>query len=136
MNSSIDRSAPAAWRWFFLIAAVYDIALGLAFLVAGESILGAIGMALPPHIAYIQLAAVFIVVQGASYLLPWRDARSNRGVVWVGVAYKGSYAVLVAWYLVIGLLPSSFFVPWAIVDLGFMIGFLWFLRAASGLRTS
>ena len=62
----------------------------------------AIGMELPPHIAYIQLAAVFIVVQGLSYLLPWRDAWSNEGVVWVGVAYKASYAALAAWYLVIG----------------------------------
>lgn len=136
MSNSIDRTVPAAWRWFFLIAAVYDIALGLAFMVAGESILKAIGMALPPHIAYIQLAAIFIVVQGASYLLPWRDAWSNRGVVWVGVAYKSSYAVLVAWYLVIGLLPSAFFVPWAVIDIGFMVGFLWFLRGAAGHRTS
>ncbi len=79
MSTSIDRPVPAAWRWFFLVAAVYDIALGLAFMVAGETILEAVGMDLPPHIAYIQLAAVFILVQGLSYLLPWHDAWPTRG---------------------------------------------------------
>jgi hypothetical protein len=127
MNAQPDRPVPSGWRWFFLVAAVYDIALGIAFMVAGESILAAIGMETPPHVAYIQLAAVFVTVQGISYLLPWHDAWSNRGVVWVGVAYKASYAALAAWYLALGILPSVFFVPWAVVDLGFMIGFLWFL---------
>ena len=135
MNRTSDRSVPAAWRWFFLVAAVYDIALGLAFMVAGETILDAIGMELPPHVAYIQLAAVFVTVQGLSYLLPWRDPWANEGVVWVGVAYKASYAALAAWYLVIGTLPSVFFVPWAALDIGFMIGFLLFLREAARRRS-
>jgi len=118
-----QRTATSTWQ-----------ALGLAFMLAGETILDAIGMDLPPHIAYIQLAAIFILVQGFSYLLPWRDAWSNEGVVWVGVAYKGSYAALAAWYLVIGILPSVFFLPWAVIDVGFMLGFLWFLRVAARRR--
>ena len=135
MNRTLDRPVAAAWRWFFLVAAVYDIALGLAFMVAGETILDGIGMELPPHIAYIQLAAVFVTVQGLSYLLPWRDPWANEGVVWVGVAYKASYAALAAWYLVIGTLPSMFFIPWAALDIGFMIGFLLFLREAARRRS-
>lgn len=134
MSTSIDRAVPAPWRWFFLVAALYDIGLGLVFMVGGEQVLEAIGMELPPHIAYIQLAAVFVTVQGLSYLLPWHDAWSNEGVVWVGVAYKGSYAALAAWYLVMGMLPSVFFIPWAIADLAFMAGFLWFLRIAARRR--
>lgn len=134
MSTSNDRSVPPAWRWFFLVAAVYDIALGLGFLLAGETVLEAIGMELPPHIAYIQLAAVFVLVQGLSYLLPWRDAWSNEGIVWVGVAYKAAYAGLAAWYLVMGILPSVFFIPWAVADLAFLAGFLWFLRVAARRR--
>jgi hypothetical protein len=134
MSTSIDRPVPAPWRWFFLVAALYDIGLGLVFLVGGEQVLEAIGMELPPHIAYIQLAAVFVTVQGLSYLLPWHDGWSNEGVVWVGVAYKGSYATLALWYLVMGILPSVFFIPWAIADLAFMVGFLWFLRVAARRR--
>jgi len=131
MSSSIDRQSSAGWRAFFLVAALYDIVLGLVFVVAGERILSAIGMALPPHVAYIQLAAVFIFVQGLSYWLAYRDPLGNLGIVRVGVAYKAAYAGLAAWYLVIGRLPSVFFVPWAIIDLGFLVGFVLFLRAAS-----
>ena len=136
MTGSIDPTVPSAWRWFFLVAAVYDIALGIAFLVAGEQVIDAIGMQRPPHVAYIQLAAVFVMIQGISYLFPWHDAPANRGVIWVGVIYKAGYAALAAWYLVLGMLPSMFFVPWAILDLAFMVGFLWFLRAfpARGAR--
>lgn len=134
MNTSIDRSVPDAWRWFFLVAAVYDMALGLAFLLAGEAVLQAIGMELPPHIAYIQLAAIFVFVQGLSYLVAWRDPWSNEGIIWVGVVYKGTYAGLAAWYLVAGNLPSTFFIPWAVIDVGFMLGFLWFLRTAARRR--
>ncbi|HEX5395948.1 MAG TPA: hypothetical protein VFX74_02540 [Candidatus Limnocylindria bacterium] len=135
MNRTSDRPVPAAWRWFFLVAAAYDMALGLAFMVGGERILDAIGMEVPPHVAYIQLAAVFITVQGLSYLLPWHDPWANEGVVWVGVAYKASYAALAGWYLVMGMLPSMFFVPWAALDVCFMIGFLVFLREARRQRS-
>jgi hypothetical protein len=136
MSMMADRSVPGAWRGFFLVAALYDMALGVAFMVAGEPILEAIGMVLPPHIAFIQLAAVFVFVQGLSYLLPWRNAWANEGVVWVGVAYKAAYAGLAVWYLALGILPSVFFIPWAIVDLGFMAGFLWFLRLAARRRAA
>jgi hypothetical protein len=136
MSRSTSHSVPVAWRWFFLVAAVYDIGLGLAFLVAGSTILDAIDMELPPHDAYIQLAAVFVLVQGISYLFAWRDPVANRAIVWVGVIYKGAYAALTAWYLVLGQLPSMFFVPWAIADVAFMIGFLWFLLGPAGRRAS
>jgi hypothetical protein len=130
MNRTSDRPALTAWRWFFLVAAAYDMALGLVFMVGGERILDAIGMEVPPHVA-----AVFITVQGLSYLLPWRDPWANEGVVWVGVAYKASYAALAGWYLVMGTLPSMFFVPWAVLDVCFMIGFLVFLREARRQRS-
>jgi hypothetical protein len=130
MSTSIDRPA-SSWRTFFLVAALYDIVLGVVFVVAGEQILVAIGMELPPHVAYIQLAAIFIFVQGLSYWLAYRDPFGNLGIVRVGVAYKAAYAGLAAWYLVIGRLPSVFFIPWAIVDLAFLVGFVVFLRTAA-----
>ena len=92
-HEHVDRSNrfPPAWRWFFLVAAhLRHRARRWPSWWAASRSSTAIGMELPPHIAYIQLAAVFIVVQGLSYLFPWHDAWSNEGVVWVGVAYKAS----------------------------------------------
>lgn len=129
MTRSVDRQV-SGWRAFFLVAALYDLLLGLAFVTFGEQILGGIGMELPPHVAYIQLAAVFIFVQGFSYLLPFFDPLGNLGIVRVGVVYKAAYAGLALWYLAIGALPSAFFIPWAIIDVGFLVGFVLFLRAA------
>jgi hypothetical protein len=131
MSTIIDRPASSSWRTFFLVAALYDVVLGGVFVVAGEQILGAIGMQLPPHVAYIQLAAIFIFVQGLSYWLAYRDPYGNLGIVRVGVAYKAAYAGLAAWYLLIGALPSVFFIPWAIVDVAFLVGFVLFLRTAA-----
>lgn len=133
MTSFMEQTRHVDWRgWrpFFMIAALYDIILGIAFLLFGEQILEWIGMELPPHIAYIQLAAVFIFVQGLSYLLVWTDPPRYLGLVMIGVAYKVAYAGLALWYLIIGELPSNFFIPWAVIDVLFLIGFLLFLRAA------
>ena len=131
MSSNTARQVSSAWRWFFLAAALYDIVLGAVFVIAGASILTAFGMTLPPHIAYIQLAAIFILVQGLSYWLVYRDPLGNLGIVRIGVVYKAAYAGLAAWYLVLGTLPSVFFIPWAIIDVAFLVGFVLFLRRAA-----
>ncbi len=134
MSTTVQRPASSGWRTFFLMAALYDLILGAAFLVAPEPILTAIGMTLPPHIAYIQLGAVFVVVQGLGYWLVFRDPLANLGIVRMGVAYKAAYSGLTLYYLVIGQLPSVFFIPWAAFDLLFLIGFVMFLGAASRAR--
>lgn len=131
MSTTVQRPVSSGWQTFFLLAALYDLILGAAFLVASEPILTAIGMTLPPHIAYIQLAAVFVFVQGLGYWLVSRDPLANLGLVRVGVAYKAAYSGLALYYLATGQLPSVFFIPWAVFDLVFLIGFVMFLRAAS-----
>lgn len=131
MSTTVERPGSSGWRTFFLVAALYDLILGAVFVLIGEPILTAIGMALPPHIAYIQLAAVFTFVQGLGYWFVFRDPYANLGIVRVGVAYKAAYSGLALYYLVIGQLPSVFFIPWAVTDLLFLIGFVMFLRAAS-----
>lgn len=134
MNAMSDTPVPVGWRNLFLVAALYDMILGGAFLVAGEQVLEAIGMALPPHVAYIQLAAVFVFLQGLGYWLVYRDPPANRGLVQLGIAFKASYAGLVAWYLAIGQMPNDFFIPWAIIDLLFLGGFVGFLLSVERVR--
>ena len=132
----MKRSDWPGWKPFFLVAGLYDVLLGVAFFIFGEQILDWVGMELPPHIAYIQLAAVFIAVQGLSYLLVWMDPPRFVGLVIIGVVYKLAYSGLAAWYLIIGELPNDFFIPWALVDIVFLVGFLLFLRAAWPARQS
>ena len=131
MSPMVSGPVPSGYRWLFLVAALYDIALGLAFLLVGQSILTWIGMALPPHIAYVQLAAMFVFIQGLGYWFIYRDPWSNLGLVRMGVAYKAGYAGLTLLYLATSQLPSVFFVPWAVADLLFLVGFVMFLQLAA-----
>src|SRR5215203_1257418 len=134
MSTTVQRPVSSGWRTFFLLAALYDLILGAAFLVASEPILTAIGMTLPPHIAYIQLAAVFVFVQGLGYWLVSRDPLANLGLVRVGIAYKAAYSGLALYYLATGQLPSVFFIPCPVFDLLSLIVFVMFLRAASRVQ--
>jgi hypothetical protein len=118
------------WRLFFLVAAVYDIVLGLAFFFFGTAMFDWLGMALPPHISWFQLPAVFVFVQGVSYAFVWADPLNNLGLVRVGVIYKAGYSALAAYYLLTDQIPAMFFAWFGLFDLLFLIGFVWFLRWA------
>lgn len=120
----------ARYRLLFLVAAVYDAALGIAFFFAYEPLFEWLGMPLPPHVSYIQLSAVFVFVQGLSYALVWLDPLRNLGLVRVGVAYKAGYASLAAYYLATDQIPAMFFAWFGLFDLLFLIAFVWFLRWA------
>jgi uncharacterized membrane protein len=123
------------WRWFLLVAAVYDIALGVAFFFFYEPIFKAIDMPLPSHVSYVHLSAVFVAIQGLSYLLAWLDPLANVGIVKVGVAYKAAYSALAAYYVAVGQIPSMFFAWFGLFDFVFLIGFVLFIRWA-GRRTA
>lgn len=117
----------ARFRWFFLVAAVYDIALGVAFFFFYEPIFKELGMPLPPHVSYIHLPAIFVLVQGLGYGIVWLDPLGNLGVVKVGIIYKASYSALAAYYLATDQIPAMFFAWFGLFDLLFFIGFVWFL---------
>ncbi len=130
MTTSSASADLARYRWFFLVAALYDLALGVAFFFLYEPIFKAIGMPLPSHVSYIHLSAVFVFVQGLGYWFVYRDPLANLGIVKVGVAYKASYSALAAYYLVTDQLPAMFFAWFGLFDFLFFLGFVWFLRWA------
>jgi hypothetical protein len=130
MPSSSIAPALARYRLLFLVAAVYDAVLGLAFFFAYEPLFEWLDMPLPPPVSYIQLSAVFVFVQGLSYALVWLDPLGNLGLVRVGIAYKAGYAALAAYYLVTDQIPAMFFAWFGLFDLLFLLAFVWFLRWA------
>ena len=130
MTTSSASAVLARYRWFFLFAAVYDMAFGVVFFFAYKPMLEWIGMTLPPHVAYIQLSAVFVFVQGLSYLLVYARPLANLGLVQIGIAYKVAYSGLAAYYLVTDQLPAMFFAWFGLFDFVFLVGFVMFLRWA------
>ena len=74
--------ALARFRLLFLVAAAYDMALGLAFFLLSQPILDWFGMTLPPHASY-GLPVMFVFVQGLRYGLVWLRPLRSLGLMWV-----------------------------------------------------
>lgn len=115
------------WRTFFIVAAVYDLALGAAFFLLYGPIWELLELELPNNTAYIHLTAAFVFVQGVGYWIVARNPRANRGIVQMGIAYKFAFAALAFYYLAIGELLHPTFLVFGVLDVLFLIGFWWFL---------
>lgn len=120
--------AGSAWRTFFLIAALYDIVLGIGFFVFFDPLFSALGIALPNNTSYIHLTAGFVFVQGLGYWFVYQDPAANLGIVKLGIVYKAVFAGLAFYYLAIGQLLHPAFMIFAVADLFFLAGFVLFLR--------
>jgi len=129
-RSTTIRTNLNAYRPFFLIAALYDLVLGLAFFFFWPVLFPALEMEAPTNASYVLLSAAFIAVQGFGYFLVWRDPARNIAIVTLGAVYKATYIVVALVSIWRGELPHDLFAWFAISDALFMIGFLRFLAAA------
>jgi hypothetical protein len=129
-TATTANTAPAGsgWRTFFLIAALYDIVLGIAFFFLFDPLFAALGIALPNNTSYIHLTAGFVFVQGLGYWFVYQDPPANLGIVKLGIVYKTVFAGLAFFYLAIGQLLHPAFLIFAVADLAFLAGFVLFLR--------
>lgn len=118
----------SGYRTLFLVAAVYDLALGAIFFLLYGPTFELLGIALPNNTSYIHLTAAFVFVQGLGYWFVYQAPIANRGIAKIGVAYKFAFAALSIYYFLIGELLHPAFLAFGIADLGFLIGFALFLR--------
>ena len=116
------------WRTFFLVSAIYDIVLGVAFFILYGPLFDALGIALPNNTSYIHLTAAFVFTQGLGYWFVYQDPSANLGIVKLGIVYKAIFSGLAFYYLAIGQLLHPVFIVFGIADLLFLIGFWLFLR--------
>ena len=136
MTTMTSDATLQRYRWFFLFAAAYDIALGVVFFFLWGPVFEWLAMPVPPHVSWIHLPAVFVFVQGLSYWFVYAEPLANLGIVKVGIVYKASYAALAAYYLVTDQIPAMFFAWFGLFDFLFLIGFVMFLRWAGRSRRS
>ncbi len=132
-TASTANTVPASsgWRTFFLVAAIYDIVLGVGFFLFFDPLFSMLGIALPNNTAYIHLTAAFVFVQGLGYWFVYQDPPANLGIVKLGIVYKTVFAGLAFYYLAIGQLLHPSFLVFAVADLFFLAGFVAFLRRTS-----
>jgi hypothetical protein len=124
------------WRTFFLVAAIYDIVLGVAFFVLYGPLFSALGIELPNNTSYIHLTAAFVFTQGLGYWFVYQDPAANLGIVKLGVVYKAIFSGLAFYYLAIGELLHPVFIVFGVADLLFLVGFWLFLRRPTGVTAA
>ncbi len=123
-------STARSFSWLFLLAAAYDLGLGVAFFFFYRPIFDALGVVPPENRAYVHLTAAFVAVQGLGYAFVWRRPQRNVDLVKVGVVYKAVYIGTALVYLLNGELLHNVFAWFAVFDAAFMVGFLHFLATA------
>jgi CHASE2 domain-containing sensor protein len=112
----------------FLIAAIYDLALGFVFGLFYRPIYQSFAVELPNHAGYVQLSAAFIFVFGIAFVWIWRDPIKNLPLISLGILMKLAFCVVSFGHLLVNWLPV-FYIPFAILDLVFLILF-WMARGA------
>ena len=107
----------------FVIAALYETVLGLAFLFFAGAIFQWFGVTPPNHPAYVTFPSLLLVTFGVMFLKIARDPSGNRDLIWYGVALKAAYSGSAFWYQLNGGVPFMW-LPWAWADLVFLALFV------------
>jgi hypothetical protein len=118
----------SGWRFFFTVAAIFNFAAGLPFLIAPDAALASFGLPVPEDLLYHRVTGVLIVCFGIGYGFVAREPERNRAIVWIGTLGKAGVIVLLAQAWLAGAISLASFAV-ALGDLAFVIGFLVFLSS-------
>ena len=110
----------------FLVASIYDFVLGFLFFLFYKPIYAFFNITLPVYPMYLQMAAGFVFAMGVAYYFVYKNMYRNMDLVKLGVVYKAVYGGLASYFYFADLANVVFF--WfAILDLVFLLLFVWFL---------
>ena len=109
-------------RGVFAVAGIFDLFVGLLFLVFGGRIFDVYGITRPNHPGYIEFPALLLLVFGVLMIHISRNPARYRSFMWYGMGLKASYAGVVFYHLLAADIPFMW-VPFAVMDLVFLVLF-------------
>lgn len=116
---------PQIWiRILFLVSALYDFVLGIAFLVSGPQIFERFNVPEPDHWGYIHFSCLMLMIFGLMFLAVAIRPRANRNLIPFGMLLKISYVAAAGYYWLNGGIPGVF-KPFAFIDAAMLAGFAW-----------
>ncbi len=81
-------------RYVALVSGLYDIAVGLALLVAAPALARAFGVPPLAPAVFGDTNALFLIAVGIGYWKPWQDPDAHRWYLWLmGPVLKGAGAL-------------------------------------------
>jgi len=123
---------PIALVFLFIVAALYDGVLGLAFLFWPAAVFDLFRVTPPNHFGYAQFPGALLIVFALMFLSVARSPEKNRNLIPFGMLLKVSYCSIVFYYWLTIDLPGMW-KPFALIDLAFLALFAW---ACAVLRPS
>ncbi|MBN1787021.1 MAG: hypothetical protein JW806_01350 [Sedimentisphaerales bacterium] len=108
---------------FFIIAALYDGVLGVAFLTAGGRLFDLAKVTPPNHMGYIHFPAALLIVFAIMFLMIAADPKKNRQLIPYGILLKLSYCSVVFFHWFKTDIPHIW-KPFAFIDIVFMVVFI------------
>jgi len=113
------------YKGLFLVAAIYDIFLGIIFTFFSKIMFNLLKISdmLPEFGGFISLIGAFLFVIGIAYFLIFLgDLHRNRDLISIGVLYKLAYCAIAFYYFSIGNVPHIIFLSlFGVADLIFFI---------------
>ena len=107
----------------FIVAALYDGILGIAFILFASEIFVFYGVEPPNHMAYVQFPALLLLIFATMFYRISTNPAKYRELILYGCALKTSYCVLAFGYLVTTGIPTMW-IPWAWADVVFLVLFI------------
>ncbi|MBI5116454.1 hypothetical protein HZA56_08270 [Candidatus Poribacteria bacterium] len=130
----------AGYKRLFLLAAAYNLALGLVFLLLFSQIVTFLHMAVPPpqSAVFHQMAILLAMVFGIGYYMVSRDLYGQRGIVVLGIIAKTTVFLLFLYHVLFSGLHLLLFII-GVGDLIFALLFYKYIRlvrirASAGAR--
>ena len=120
------KNKDSFFKGLFLVAAIYDLLLGLAFLSFYKPIYSFFNITLPTFPMYLQLSAAFVIAMGVGYYLVFLNLRRNIDLVKLGIIYKFTYIAVVSYFFLMNLANIAF-MYFVLFDAIFLATFVWFL---------
>ena len=118
-----------AYRYLFLIAALYDFVLGLVFFIfLGYFFENIFKMPYPLYPGFFRGAAAFVIVMGIGFYYVYRNMYRNIDIVKLGIIFKIVYTGLAFYHVFFENIPWIFSV-FGFLDIIFIVFFVFFLRA-------
>jgi hypothetical protein len=108
----------------FIVAALYDGLLGVAFLFAGGAVFQRFGVTPPNHPGYLQFPAALLIVFAVMFAAVAVNPARNRNLIPYGILLKVSYCGVVLFHWLTSGLPGMW-KPFCVFDLAFLILFTW-----------
>lgn len=109
------------YKGLFLIAAIYDVVLGIVFTFFTKFAYNLFGISekLPEFVGYLTLIGAYLLIIGvAYYLIYWGDLQKNKDLILIGVLYKFAYCIITFYYFLIGDIPHILFLAlFGVIDL-------------------